>query len=331
VGHNRDQIRSAVINAGGGMTRIKLAATLLLMAFLSGAASARRQSPKPANQDLPRFVNSANVVVVQVTATDSHGRHVPGLTKNDFQVLEDGVKQDFSFDVQSMPLRVVLAVDVSDSMLQTLPMAKAAASQFVQMMLPDDMVELVQFNTSVRVAQPLTSDRQLLEGALARLSVSGATALFNALDTALNHVRAVPKTGTPVRKAVVVLSDGDDTASLYSAADVLSLARRVDTPVFAIRVTRTEPRREDEEAPGAITLSQLATETGGRFRLGRANQLRDFYAEISDELHKQYVLGYVPANAALDGKWRTITVQLANKKGVHLRYRPGYYASRTRT
>jgi Ca-activated chloride channel homolog len=289
-------------------------------AVLSGAAAL-------VAQDTQRFRGGVELVSLTVTVTQG-GKYVTDLEQADFEVFEDGVRQDLTFFTRlQQPIALAILIDTSNSMDTSLKVAQEAAIGFVRRMRPDDLTEVIEFNSQVRVAQSYTSDVEALERAIRQTSVSGATSLYNAIYIALRGIRReVAQTSEEIRRqAIVVLSDGDDTTSLVPYEEVLDLAKRSETAVYAIGLRPPDtgrPRFREAE----FVLRQLSQETGGRaFFPNHAHELSKIYTQISEELASQYSLAYSSRNPMRDGAWRRIQVRVA-RPGAQARARQGYYA-----
>jgi len=288
-----------------------------------------------ATAEQQQIVSTFGLIRVAVTATDGRGRHQAGLTANDFELFEDGQAQTISaFEEANTPLAAVLLMDTSQSIGKTLPIIQEAAIEFIRQMRPDDVAKVIEFNTLVSTSQESTSDRVALERAIRTMSLKGATALLNALYQALKDAVQQRDLDSNKRPAVIVLSDGDDTASMVTSNVVVSFARKSEVPVYAVRMIQPPPSLFDEPAilarerssPGVELLSQVARETGGRFIMAKPSELKRFYTDVADELHSQYRLGYISTNRKLDGRWRTLTVRVKGRDNLRLKYRTGYYA-----
>jgi Ca-activated chloride channel family protein len=277
------------------------------------------------------FHGGTDVVLLSVTVTDGAGRHVPGLTKDDFHVFEDGVLQDIThFLDQPVPISLSLLLDTSASMDQDnkLIMARQAASGFIDHMGADDVAQVVDFDSQVKILAPFTSDKDVLRQALKLAKAGGSTSLYNALYTALSDLRRQrsSEAGEAHRQAIVLLSDGEDTTSIVPYDDVLELAKRSEVTVYAIGVITKDqpPSRGWNEAE--FVLRTLTRDTGGRaFFIADPTQLPAIYAQISDELANQYQIGYMSKNTKRDGTWRRINLQIL-KGDATPRTRAGYYA-----
>jgi VWFA-related protein len=285
--------------------------------------------------DQQQVTSTFGLVRVAVTVTDGR-RHVTGLKATDFELLEDGKAQNVTaFEEANTPLSAALLMDTSQSIGKSLPVIQDAAGEFIRQMRPDDAAKIIEFNTMVTTSQDTTSDKAALDRAIRTMSLTGATALLNAVYQGLKDSVRMRDLDPAKRPAVILLSDGDDTASMVTSDVVVAYARRSEIPVYAVRmiqtlgVSITEERASEDmarESPGVALLSQLAQDTGGRFILARPNELKRFYSDVADELHSQYRLGYVSANRKLDGRWRALTVRVKNRNNLRLKYRAGYYA-----
>lgn len=273
-----------------------------------------------------RFRSGIELVSLNVTVTDG-AKYVTGLTQDDFEVFEDGSKQTLSFfsAVQS-PIALAILLDTSNSMEEKLATAQEAATGFVRRMKKDDVIEVIEFNSQVRVPQPFTNDVNALERAIRATSVNGSTSLYNAVYVSLRSLKDErAKNAEEIRRqAIVLLSDGDDTSSVIEYDDVLDLAKRSETAIYAIGLRQQESGRgKFKEAE--FVLRQLSQETGGRvFFPTSVAELPKIYQQISDELASQYTMAYSSKNPMHNGAWRRLDVRV-NKEGLTARTRRGYY------
>ncbi len=311
----------------------------LLLLVAHGAAVRAQQAPssqttQPQKTPPPpsqTFRAGIDVVSLAVTVTNADGHYVNDLAASDFTVFEDGVKQDVTFfDHSNTPIALALLLDTSASMEGKLETAQEAAVGFAKRLRHQDLAELVDFDTHVQILQPFTNDQALLEQAIRKTSADGSTSLYNAVYTALQEMKKVRATSTADirRRAIVLMSDGEDTSSLLSFDDVLDLAKRAETAVYAIG-TRS-PEDEVVNAKGFneadFVLKQLTQQTGGRaFFPKRIDDLQGIYAQIADELASQYLMGYTSRNGRHDGAWRRVVVRV-NRPGVGARTKQGYFA-----
>jgi len=274
------------------------------------------------------FRGGTDVVLLSVTVLDAKGRLVAGLSKEDFQVFEDGVLQDISnFSREAQPIALSLVLDSSTSMELKLGIAQEAATGFARRLAPRDIAQVIDFDSQARILQTFTGDKALLETAIRRTQAGGSTSLYNAVYQALSELKRLraETTADIHRQAIVVLSDGEDTSSLVAYEEVLELAKRSDVAVYAIglRMKNEVPTRGWNEAE--FVLRSLAQETGGRsYSVGDANQLPAIYSQIADELANQYTVGYTSKNSKRDGAWRRINVRVA-RESTTARTKAGYF------
>jgi Ca-activated chloride channel family protein len=274
-----------------------------------------------------RFRGGVELVSLSVTVTDG-SKFVTDLDQSVFEVFEDGVKQDLTnFSRVQQPIALAILLDTSNSMDTKLRTAQEAAIGFVRRMRPDDTIEIIDFNSQVRIAQPFTSDIGKLEHAIRQTSVNGSTSLYNAIYVSLRELKKErARTAEEIRRqAIVVLSDGDDTTSLVGYDDVLDLAKRSETSIYAIGLRQSDMGRPQfKEAE--FVLRQLSQETGGRaFFPNTVMELPKIYEQISEELASQYSMAYSSKNPVRNGAWRRILVRIA-RPGLTARTRQGYYA-----
>jgi Ca-activated chloride channel family protein len=306
---------------------LRPAATVFVLASAAAVLLAATDARQP-----PRFGGGVEVIRVSVSVTDDKERYVSGLTEAEFEVLEDGVRQRLSFFTRdALPLSVALLVDCSASMEQKLGVAQEAGIRFVRALRPEDDAEVVQFNDRVQVLQDFSSDRAALEDALHGTRASGATVLYNALYVTLKEMRRLAQPQAPRRQAIVLLSDGEDTASLATEDQVLALAKEAEIAVYAISLRPATPaaRERDEAGRARYFLTAVSRETGGQVYFPeQLADLDDVYARIGADLRSQYTLGYVSSNGARDGRWRRIAVRTPQRESLRSRHKTGYYGAR---
>ena len=269
------------------------------------------------------------MVSLNITVLDQQQHYLTDLESRDFTILEDGARQDITyFNRMSLPIALSLLIDTSASMEQRLTIAQDAAIGFAKKLRPQDLAQVVDFDTRVEVLQGFTADTTALETAIRNTQAGGSTAMFNALYISLKELAKIrPRTEDDVhRRAVVVLSDGEDTSSLVTYDEVLDLAKRSATTIYAIGLQSRDNGLSKGFKEAEYVLRQLATETGGRaFFPQRAEDLAGIYGVIADELASQYVIGYASSNQKRDGSWRRLTVQV-NRTGTTARTKRGYFA-----
>ena len=275
------------------------------------------------------FKADANLVVIPVSVTDTVNRFVLGLRKDDFKLMDNGVEQPIAhFSGDDVPLSIGLAFDTSGSMEFKLTTSREAANTLLKTLNPGDEAFLLEFNDKVDLAVPFTTKPQDIRTALQKVQTSGLTALLDALKTALGEM----KTAKNARKAIVIVSDGGDNSSKYTAQQIESLVREADVEIYAMGVF--DPLFSlgltPEEVSGPRLLSEISQQTGGRaFAASMSTDLPSVAARIAIELRNQYVIGYYPKNQVKDGKYHTVEVKVSQPAGVpqlKMHWRQGYYA-----
>jgi Ca-activated chloride channel family protein len=301
-----------------------------------GQAVARPKAGRPSNtsQDVQQGAElklkvDTTLVLIPVAVTDSLNRFVLGLQKDDFHVFEDSQEQNVvHFSGEDAPLSVGLVFDESGSMDYKLRTSRAAVAQFLKTMNSDDEAFLVEFSDTAKLSVGFTVHTEEIQNALTKAQPGGLTAMLDAINLAIREMKKARNS----RKAIVIVSDGGDNHSQYTAAEIESLVREADVQIYAMGVF--EPSLPlglaPEEVSGPRLLSEIATQTGGRaFAAALMSDLPSVAARIAVELRNQYVLGYYPKNPIKDGKYRHVEVKLGQPRGVSplkAHWRLGYYA-----
>ena len=265
----------------------------------------------------PQFSSAVNQVEIYASVTDSSGKPVHGLTGRSFEVREDGVAQAVTvFAEGDFPLATAIAVDASFSMAgERLAIAKSAARIFLGALRAEDQAMLMSIGGRADVIAPLSADRNQQYRALDVLSAWGTTSLHDAVIDAIDQLQ--PATG---RRALVLLSDGDDRYSTAAADQVLERARQSDVMIYPVALGRSMPP----------LFTRLAEMTGGRaYHQRKTRELPATLRAIADELRSQYLIGYTPSRpiAGEGREWRDIDVRV-NRPGVTVRARDGYYSTK---
>ena len=276
----------------------------------------------------PAFRSTVDIVSLSVTVVDGAGRYITDLEEADFSVFEDGVKQDVTFFTRRpQPIALSLLLDSSASMEGQMHTLQRAATSFVKTLKPEDLAQVIDFDSRVSIRQTFTANHAELESAILQTVAGGSTSLHNAIYVSLRELGKVKALNDEDvrRQALVVFSDGEDTSSLVSFDEVLDLAKRSETAIFTIAL-----RGNDSSARGfreaEFVMRQLAQETGGRaFFPAKIEDLNGVYGQIAEELASQYTVGYTSKNARADGAFRRIVVQV-NRPNVTARTKRGYFA-----
>lgn len=271
---------------------------------------------------------NTNVISVPVTVLDERGRFVQGLTQQDFDVREDGLAQQItSFAMQEAGISIVLLMDVSGSMGALLDQAKRAAISFIRKLGPRDTIKIIQFDDKPTSLSDFSSNTTELEAAINSAKIGGATALYDSVYAALAHLqtRTSSDGSTPLHRAVIVLSDGEDSASALNSEEVLQKARSVDAVVLVLSLDGSTAR-EVTANRSIYFLRSIVELTGGQLLFPEVSNLQRAYQDLSEELRHQYLIGYVPAENEKSGqRYRRISVQVKNRRNVVLRHRQGYF------
>jgi Ca-activated chloride channel homolog len=299
----------------------RLCATLgCLLTLLSLAGQAQSSS------DVPTINVNVRLVNVFVNVTDDKGAPVPGLNKDDFQLLEDGHAQKIAvFERQSeLPLEIVLAIDTSGSVHKDFPLEEEAAKHFVHSLLrPVDHLDLMEFSDTVREVVYFTNRLKRIDQALSYMQRGAATALYSGVYLASQQL--TPRSG---RKVLVIISDGGNTIGDTTYDMALEEALRGEVMVYPI-IDVPVAASAGRDLAGEHALITLAQQTGGKYYYADSSTLEKTFAQLSEDLRTQYLLGYYPTNRS-GSSFRTISVQLhgpESSAGYILRNRPGYYPS----
>ncbi len=306
-------------------------AVTAMFAVVAGVAMGGQQRSSDTQTDqpptaAPSFRTGVDVVSLNVTVTDGQARFVTDLSQGEFLVYEDGALQEITFfSREQLPIALALLIDTSASMDERMLTAQEAAIGFSRRLRPDDLANIIDFDSRVDILQTFTNDVEALEDAIRRTSAGGSTSLYNALYISLKELKKAPLRVEDVRReAIVVLSDGEDTSSLVTFEEVLDLARRSETAIYTIGLKTDEGGSGFREAD--FVLRQLAQETGGRaFFPDNVDDLARIYEQIWDELSSQYSVGYVSRNPLRNGRWRRIIVQV-EREAIRARTKQGYFA-----
>jgi len=268
-------------------------------------------------------VDEVNVLFI---ATDKHGKFVRDLNQSDFSILDDHKPPQAIVNFRretDLPLHLGLLIDVSGSVNGRFDFEQNAAITFLQRTIRAsfDKAFVVGFNTQSQLAQDFTDNVPLLAAGVHSLRDGGGTALYDAIYRACREKFLKDRPDHPVRKAIVVVSDGEDNQSEVSRAQAIEMAQRAEVIIYAIST--------DDSGlilRGDKNLEQLADSTGGRaFFPFKIKDVTRSYAAIEDELRSQYVVSYKPADFDADGRYRSIEIS-ALKKDLQVRSRKGYFA-----
>ena len=275
-------------------------------------------------ETIRKRVDEVNVVF---TVTDKHGHFVKNLSKSDFRVLDDNkpAASIVSFSSQTnLPLRVGLLVDASNSVRDRFRFEQESAIEFLNSIVrpKSDRAFVIGFDTTPEVTQDFTDSPEMLSRGVRMLRPGGGTAMYDAVYYASrDKLMKAPTTG-PARRAIILLSDGDDNQSRVTREEAIEMAQRAEVIIYTIstNISGTKLR-------GDKVLERLADATGGRaFFPFKIQDVANAFAEIQDELRSQYLLAYKPADLKPDGRYRSIDIMAENHKSLRVRARKGYFA-----
>ena len=292
--------------------------------------SADRSIGKGDNPDenltvIRKRVDEVNVVF---TVTDKRGHFVKDLTQNDFRVLDDGKPASVRFfgKETNLPLRVGLLIDASNSVRDRFKFEQEAAIEFLNQIIRSkyDKAFVIGFDTTPEVTQDITDDTEALSHGVRMLRPGGGTAMYDAIYYACrDKLMQADKSQVATRRAIILLSDGEDNQSRVSREEAVEMAQRAEVIIYSISTNTSGLKLRGDKI-----LEHFADETGGKaFFPFKIQDVADAFSQIQDELRSQYAVSYKPADFAPDGKYRKIEIMADNKK-YKVRARKGYYAPR---
>lgn len=310
------------------MKRIDILVGSLLFGMAAILAFSFPQRPAPQS---PGQIRLGTIGVnLPVTVVDKKGRLVTDLTLENFEVYEDGELQfirSLSRE-DDLPLNIGVLMDASNSVRPKLKFEKGAAMSFLDAVVRrgQDRALFVIFNSRVELLQDFTDNLEDLRDAIYSVKARGPTSLYDAIYRVCQEKMPSARG----RRAIVTISDGEDTASQHTLDEAIEMAQKTEVIIYCIGTTNAGPfgvTRGIKGAPGNKELERLATETGGRaFFPTDLYELDKIFAEIGEELHNQYILFYISTNQERDGKFRKIKVKIVGRDGLHVRAKRGYKA-----
>jgi len=307
----------------------------LLALVVAGTLGLAAQAQEPPDSSKPvaesgntRIQVEVNRVNILFTVTDKKGRFITDLNKGDFQVLENKQPQTImEFAAESdLPLRLAVLIDTSNSIRDRFRFIQEAAIEFItSVMRPNvDKTLVVSFDTSAELVSDLNGDPDKLAGLVRDLRPGGGTSLYDAIFFACRDKLSWEQPRHKFRRAMIILSDGDDNQSEKSREQALEMAQKADVVIYTIstNITRTETE-------GDKLLKYLAADTGGQaFFPFKVEDLSQSFENIANELRHQYNIYYRPEHMKTDGTYQTIAVRVKDRKDLVVRARKGYYAPR---
>jgi len=294
------------------------------------APQTQTRPPEPAPNGEFRIGVEVDLVDLIFTATDKHGRFIKDLKKDDIRLLDEGkppVRIEAFESETGLPLRVGLLIDASNSIRERFRFEQDAAVEFLNQIvrLNSDRAFVIGFDSTSDLTQDYTDNTDALARGVRVLRPGGGTALNDAVLQASEKLGTAPVRG-PARRAIILLSDGDDNQSRHTREEAIEAALRAEVIIYVISTNVT-----GEDKKGDKVLMRYAEATGGRvFFPLRIEEVANAFAEIQDELRSQYVIAYKPQGFAADGRYRAISLDTPKRSNVKLRARKGYYAPKNR-
>jgi Ca-activated chloride channel family protein len=300
-----------------------------LAIFVIACSTFAQQAAKlPApNTDQNRIILDVSRVNLQFTVADKKGRFVTDLAKDDFQIIENKKPQSIlEFTAESnLPLRLAVLIDTSNSIRDRFHFEQRAAIDFLNsLMRPEDKAIVVSFDTSTQLVADLTNNLEQLTKAIEDLRPGGGTSLYDAVFYSCRDKLMQDQPLHKFRRAMVILSDGDDNQSRYTRDQALEMAQKADVVIYTISTNITRIPTDGDKV-----MKYFAAETGGlAFFPFKVEDLSQSFENIANELRHQYSILYRPDPLKLDGLWHSIEVRVKGRKDLVVRARKGYYAPR---
>ena len=277
------------------------------------------------DDSVTKIISTVNEVRVVFTVTDRHGRYIKDLKRDDFRVIDDQKPAELrSFRSETdLPLQVGLLVDASNSVRDRFKFEQESAIEFLNAIIRPryDKAFVVGFDATPEVTQDFTDNTEGLSAGVRMLRAGGGTAMYDALYFACRDKLLKQAQSGPVRRAIILLSDGEDNLSHVTREEAIDMAARAEVIVYTISTNISGMKGKGDKV-----LERIAEATGGRaFFPFQMRDVSDAFLSIQEELRSQYAMAYKPANFIADGRYRTIEI-LAQDKGLRVRTRKGYYA-----
>ena len=307
--------------------------SVLLVAALSSAAQQHRAE----SHQFPPIKVEVQLVSLTATVEDNQGHAVAGLQKQDFEVYEDGALQDIAVfhNDERVPVSIGVIFDTSGSMVDKIDEVEDAVIHFVDTTNPEDDIFLIRFSAHVSLVEDFTGDRQRLRQAVGRLSPGGSTALYEAVVTGLEHLQG----GKYKKKALLVITDGNDTSSQITLGEAVATAQQSEAIVYALGIGHGEHGSFGhlegmfKDIVDVDALKAFTEVTGGRtfllqgaHRKGGVDLIDQACQQVGAELRGQYTVGYYPKNNR-EGKYRRIRIRAKDPRYT-VRTREGYFSSK---
>lgn len=305
---------------------------LLVVSVVSGAFAQTPQTTPPDDDDgneRPAATIKTDLVTLTLTVTDLYGRYVSGLSKNAFTIIDNNVEQDIEFFSDSdSPVSIGILFDVSGSMSgEKIRKAQKALERFINTSHPSDEYFLIAFNNRAQLLMDRTRDGEAVLRKLTLVQPRSNTALYDAVYLGVERVTR----GTHQKKAMLIISDGQDNASRYNFGEVRRLMKESDVVTYAVGIMDGGDAGSVLGMQGQAFLDELTSVSGGKSFYPQSDvEMDEIFERIALELRHQYSIGYTPKNFEPDGKWRKVKVKVKPPRGLPrltVRHREGYYAT----
>lgn len=314
--------------------RLAMAAALSVLLLSAQQPGARSDRPKPTTQpqqledEKTRIILDVTRVSILFTVTDRKGRFITNLTRDDFEVYEDKRPQKIlEFTAESdLPLRIALLLDTSNSIRPRWRFIQEAAIEFLNSVMRPryDKALVVSFDTTAELVSDLTDDPEKLAAAIRELRPGGGTSLYDAIYFASRDKLAQEQPRHKFRRAMVILSDGEDNQSRVTRDQALEMAQKADVVIYTISTNISRL-----ETDGDRVLKYLSSETGGLALFPfKVEDLAQSFENIANEMRHQYNIFYRPEPLRTDGRYQTVDVRVKGRRDLVVRARKGYYAPR---
>ena len=308
-------------------TKLFQAVLVGIIVFVLGA-----QEPKPSATEAPdenRITLEVNRVNLLFTVSDKKGRFVTDLDRQDFEISENKKPQNIlEFTAETnLPLRLAILVDTSNSIRDRFRFQQEAAIRFIDSVLRkgQDKAIVVSFDTAAELVADMTDDTEVLDKAVQGMRPGGGTSLYDAIFFACRDKLMQDQPLHKFRRAMVILSDGEDNQSRYTLGQALEMAQKADVVVYTISTNITRSPTDGDKV-----MRYLASETGGLvFFPFQASDLDQSFENIANELRHQYNLFYRPEPLITDGKYHPVQIKIKKRKELTVRARKGYYARKS--
>lgn len=315
-----------------GMTERLVSFSLVLLFVLIGTATHFAQvaspEPTPPDPDAPLRIKT-DLVTLTATVTDAYGRYVSGLTKKAFTITDNNKEQEITyFSDSDAPVSIGILFDVSGSMsTEKIGKARKALERFITTSHPNDEYFLIAFNSRAQLLMDRTRDGEAVLRKLTLVQPKNNTALYDAVYLGVERVTR----GTHNKRALLVISDGQDNASRYNFGEVRRLIKESDVVTYSVGIMDRSDSASALGMQGQAFLDELSSVTGGKSFYPQSDiEMDEIFERIALELRHQYSIGYTPTDFQADGKWRKVKVKVKPPRGLprlSVRSREGYYAT----